>query len=378
MLAIGTVLAGVAWGGLPNAPPALAQPDSISFSSQPSNTVAGEPIVPPVTVLVQATAPEETVTSPQETLATRGEGTPVQDAGDAAIPVSGAKVIVYLRGGPGATLRATLGGTTEATTDDSGIAAFTDLTIDTPGDGYFLVAQTPGLNRVESKLFNVVEPSTPPNPPPGPQPPAPPSPGPAPPGPPQPGPPAGATLTFVRQPTGVTTGAIILPPVVVRLTGLAAGRAVTLTLRGNTGAALHGNVSTVGADGVATFSHLSISGAGSGYRLIASTAGAVSAMSAPFDVHAAKAPGDSGLWRPIALAALAAAGAGVLLGGCAAAIHRARRGRAALHGQRAHATPHPDAGTVDLGYSDSGTAPAHTVRLEPHPGRGAPHLGEES
>jgi hypothetical protein len=74
------------------------------------------------------------------------------------------------------------------------------------------------------------------------------------------------------------------------------------------------------------------------------------------------------------LAALAAIGVLVAVITGAVVIRRVRRHRAIAR-ERISATPHPDAGTVNLDRSEA--ALAHTVRLEPHADRGTPYLEDE-
>jgi hypothetical protein len=255
---IGVLLASVAWVGASTADRAQAttavaqiEPSDVSFSVEPTDTVADELITPAVQVKVS-------------------------DAYGTA--VANRPVTLALAGGESG---AVLEGTTSQQTGSDGVAVFGDLSIDRPGTGYRLVAtagfdmlEQPGAPEppsAESGPFSVLA-----------------SPAPRPPPPPAPGQPSGtATLAFVQQPTSVSAGAVMSPPVLVQLQGgdtYSAGQIITLKLLGNTGAALHGTVSAPTVGGVATFAQLSIRRAGTGYRLIASTGNAADAQSGVFSV----------------------------------------------------------------------------------------------
>lgn len=114
---------------------------------------------------------------------------------------------------------------------------------------------------------------------------------------------AGLTLTpptrlaFVTQPGGATAGAGLTPqPAVQALDDQ--GRAVpgftgpvAMALGANPGGGALGGTLTVNAvNGVATFSNLAVSAAGTGYTLVASASGLASATSAPFTVAASPTP----------------------------------------------------------------------------------------
>ena len=98
-------------------------------------------------------------------------------------------------------------------------------------------------------------------------------------------------LSFTVEPGTGTAGQAISPAVQVSVLDASAnlvpgaGNAVTLSLGPNSGgASLSGSVTGNAVDGVATFSDLTVSKAGTDYTLIASAAGLTAATSTPFDV----------------------------------------------------------------------------------------------
>src|SRR6059058_4064826 len=128
----------------------------LSFTVQPSNTVAGAAISP--AVLVTALDPA---------------GNPVPDyTGD---------VTVAFGNNPGGS---TLGGTTTVGAVN-GVARFWDLTANKTGTSYWLTATATGLNRATSSVFNIT-------------------------------PGAAAQLVFAQQPGTITGGTIFSPAVKVR------------------------------------------------------------------------------------------------------------------------------------------------------------------
>jgi hypothetical protein len=213
-----------------------AAPSGLGFASQPTDTAAGQQIAPPVTVRVQ-------------------------DRFGNLVPDHPVRVAVALE--PAATAAA-LRGTLSTVTSD-GIAEFGSLQITDPGESYALAAAAEGTGwRAVSSHFRILPPRAPA--------------------------PSGtlAALRFLRQPTGVTAGTVLSPPVAVQVTGRYGGavsdRDVRLTLRGPADALLDGRTVMPASSGVATFGELSIKRAGS-YRLIASAAGASPVESDPFTVH---------------------------------------------------------------------------------------------
>lgn len=109
-------------------------------------------------------------------------------------------------------------------------------------------------------------------------------------------PPAGAgavALGFVVQPSNGPAGAAINPPVQVAIqnssgaTVTSSTATVTISLTpgtGTTGATMGGTVSRAAVSGVATFNNLTVSPAGTGYTLTATSTGLSSATSTPFAV----------------------------------------------------------------------------------------------
>jgi len=102
---------------------------------------------------------------------------------------------------------------------------------------------------------------------------------------------AAARLAFVQQPADATYGDTISPGVTVdvldRYNNLTSSTAaITLALSNNpTGAVLGGTIPISAVGGIATFSDLTVSKAGTGYTLVASSAGPLgSAPSSPFDI----------------------------------------------------------------------------------------------
>jgi Chitobiase/beta-hexosaminidase C-terminal domain len=102
-------------------------------------------------------------------------------------------------------------------------------------------------------------------------------------------------LAFTTQPSNVVTSAPFSPAVAVSIVNSAGtvvqtSAPISLTLNGTAGStALSGAPTSTAAYGVASFPNLSISSAGSGYTLTASSAGIVSATSSPFN---ASSPAD--------------------------------------------------------------------------------------
>ncbi len=102
--------------------------------------------------------------------------------------------------------------------------------------------------------------------------------------------PQASMLAFVQQPTTVQVGATISPAVQVAVEDSSgnpftpAANPVTLALMGGSG--LAGTLTVVPVNGIATFSDLSVSSAGSGYTLIATSPGLGSATSNSFAITA--------------------------------------------------------------------------------------------
>ena len=198
---------------------------------QPSTTVAGVSIAPPVTVEILDAA-----------------GNPVPSATNA--------ITLALATNPGGS---TLGGTLTVNAVN-GVATFSDLTLNQVGTGYTLSASSSGLAGAASNAFNVIS---------G----------------------AAGRLAFLVQPGSTIVGTVITPPVVVEVLDgngnlePAANNAVTLALAANPGNSTLGGTVTVNAvNGVATFSTLTLNKTGTGYMLSASTPGLAGAVSNAFNI----------------------------------------------------------------------------------------------
>lgn len=168
----------------------------------------------------------------------------VQDAVGATISSSTSTVTLSLANNPG---NATLNGTLSVAAVN-GVAEFTDISIDTVGTGYTLLASTAGLNSATSVAFDI-------------------NPGPI------------AALNIQTQPSDSTENLAVNPSIEVALVDagnnvVTSGAApITLTLGTNTGRArLLGTTTVIANNGVATFNDIRLSEEGTGYALIASTA----------------------------------------------------------------------------------------------------------
>jgi Chitobiase/beta-hexosaminidase C-terminal domain/Right handed beta helix region len=206
-------------------------PAKLTFSRQPTNALTRATISPAVQVAVQD-ASGNTVTS-------------------ATNPVT-----LALKGGTG------LGGTLTVT-PKNGVATFSNLTVGTAGSGYTLLATSPRLTSATSTSFTISAPSTASSP---------------------------VKLAFSQQPTNALTQNAITPAVQVAvenasgITVTSATNPITLALKGGTG--LGGTLTVTPQNGVATFSNLTVSTAGSGYTLSATSPNLTSATSTSFTISA--------------------------------------------------------------------------------------------
>ena len=207
----------------------------LAFLQQPSNTVAGVAISPAVTVQIL-------------------------DAFD-NLTSSTAEVILTIGTNPGS---GTLSGTTEANAV-SGVATFSNLSIDKAGTGYTLSAFSPSdLTGTTSSTFDIT-------------------------------PAAPAKLAFLQQPSNAVAGVAINPAVTVRVLdafdNLTSSTAdVTVAIGTNPGGGTLSGTATVAAvSGVATFSNVSINKVGTGYTLDASSTDLTGATSSTFDITPAAA-----------------------------------------------------------------------------------------
>ena len=209
---------------------------ALGFKTQPTDTVAGSTITP----AVQAEMRDQF-------------GNLVPSATDAVTVAIGTNPA-------GGMLSGTL--TVNAGT---GVATFSDLSINKAGTGYTLAASAGGLTGATSSTFNITA-----------------------------APPIPATLAFVVQPSSTAAGVTITPVVQVeiqdqygaRFTG--ATNRITLAIATNpSGGTLSGTATVAAVNGAATFSDLSINKTGTGYTLGASTSGLSSATSTAFSITAA-------------------------------------------------------------------------------------------
>jgi outer membrane protein assembly factor BamB len=213
----------------------LGPPAKLGFIHGPSNAAVGAAITPAVTVAVE-------------------DASGNIETGDNATKVS----LAIGTNPSGGTLS---GGA--AVTVVAGIATFSALSINAVGTGYTLTAaSTPAYTGATSAAFNIT-------------------------------PGAAAKLAFVQGPSGAVAGAVISPAVTVAVedaggnveTGDNATK-VSLAIGTNpSGGTLTGGAAVTVVAGVATFSALSISTAGAGYTLTASSTPAnTGATSAAFTI----------------------------------------------------------------------------------------------
>src|SRR5207249_799400 len=206
------------------------------FSVQPVTTAAGAAITP----AVQVTA---------------------RDAqGNTATGFSG-DVTLAIGANPGG---GTLAGTA-AVAAASGIATFTNLSINKAGSGYTLAASATGVSGATSAAFDVAAGTA-------------------------------SQLAFTVQPTSATAGSVITPAVRVMAqdglgnTATSFTGNVSVALGSNPGGAtLAGTTTMAAVAGVATFGNLSIDKAGTGYTLTTSATGLTGQPSASFIISAAAA-----------------------------------------------------------------------------------------
>jgi hypothetical protein len=208
-----------------NLPP---QPAILAFVQQPSNVQVGGTMSPAVQVAVEDS-----------------NGNPVSAATNG--------VTLALAGGSG------LAGTLTAI-PQNGVASFSNLSIGTAGNGDTLIATSPGVGSATSASFSVT-PVTP----------------------------VAAKLAFSHQPSNALTGAPISPAITVTVED-ANGNVVTtasnqVTLALTSGAGLGGILTATPSNGVATFSNVTESAAGT-YMLSATSAGLAAATSAGFSITA--------------------------------------------------------------------------------------------
>ena len=213
----------------------------LAIRQQPTNANAGDVITPAVRVAT-VNSLGNTVTS------------------------GNAQVTLSIMTGSG-TAGASLGGT-RTVQAVNGEATFSNLRIDSVGAGYQLVATAPNLTPDTSSAFSIT---------------------------------AGATarLSFVTQPSGAVAGQALNPAPRVAILD-AAGNLVTGATTvvalyitagtGSPGAVLGGNTTVAASGGIATFSNVNVSAAGSGYTLTAAASGLASDVSSSFSISPAGPP----------------------------------------------------------------------------------------
>jgi calcineurin-like phosphoesterase family protein len=207
---------------------------ALGFVVQPTSTTTGSPITPAVQV-------------------------EIRDQFGARLTGATNSVTVALGTNPGGS---TLSGTTTVAAVN-GVATFSGLSLDQAGTGYRLAATSAGLSGATSSAFNIAAV------------------------------PVATALSFIVQPSNAGVGAAITPAMQVeirdqfgaRLTS--ATNQVSLSLGSNPGGSTLSGATTVDAvGGVATFAGISLDQAGSGYTLVAASAGLSGATSEGFDVTA--------------------------------------------------------------------------------------------
>ena len=203
------------------------------FQQQPTDTTAGQPISPAVTVAIVDPA----------------TSTPIAFDNTDTVTVS-------LNGG------GTLAGTLTQTVS-GGVETFANLSINQAGTGYTLNANSTSLAQVTSTAFAIR-------------------------------PAAADHLLFLQQPTDTTAGQAITPAVTVEILDqfnnvLTNDNTDTITVARSDGGTLNGTLTQTVSGGVATFGDLSINQAGTGYMLNANSTGLAQITSNGFAITAAAA-----------------------------------------------------------------------------------------
>ena len=183
----------------------------------------------------------------------------VLDALGNTVTTSAASVTLSITSGTG-TNGAMLSCATNPLASTSGVATFAGCKIAMPGTGYTLTATASGLASATTHPFDVVV-------------------GPA------------SQLVFSQQPSAAVAGSAFTPAVAVTVQDaggnpIANGTAtITIAIGTNPGGgALSGTIATTASGGVSVFPDLSINRTGTGYTLVASSAGLASATSTAFNI----------------------------------------------------------------------------------------------
>ena len=213
-------------------------PAQLAFQTQPSNSVAGVPIAPAMTVQVL-------------------------DAYGNLVTNATNPITMALATNPGGSI---LGGTVTVNAVN-GVATFSTLWLNKVGTGYTLSAWAIGLTFATSTAFNIT-------------------------------PAAPAQLAFAAQPSNTVAGAIINNPTGVTVQVLdafgnlvpTATNSITLAPATNPGnGKLSGTLTVKAVNGVATFTTLWLDKVGIGYTLSASAVGLTSTTSTAFNITFATA-----------------------------------------------------------------------------------------
>ncbi|HKC48401.1 MAG TPA: hypothetical protein VKB63_12440, partial [Gemmatimonadales bacterium] len=186
----------------------------------------------------------------------------VRDAGGNRVTSASTSIQLTRNGGDA---NAALSGTNPVSAV-SGLATFSNISVDSAANGYTLVASGGGLATATSNSFNITV-------------------GPA------------AKLGFrVQQPTNTVAGVNIQPSVVVELEDAGGNRVTTngttivVAIANNpAGGTLFGNTSRNTFGGLATYNNLNIHNAGTGYTLKATSGSLTQATSFGFDITPATA-----------------------------------------------------------------------------------------
>lgn len=209
----------------------VGAPFRLRFSSQPTSIVANAPFAPGVTVAIEDSIGNALPAATNQVTLTRGAG------GDSSAVLLG-----------GLTSNAVAGSVT-----------FGTATLQRAGTGYTLVASATGLASATSNPFNVSAGTA-------------------------------SRLEYRVQPTTIGPNVPITPAPQVAVTDAFGNQttssvSVAMAFGANaTGATLSGTTSTTSASGLATFSNLRLNTVGSGYTLVAASAGLTSATSDTFRV----------------------------------------------------------------------------------------------
>lgn len=185
----------------------------------------------------------------------------VQDAAGNPVTASSANITVAIGANPGS---GALSGTTTVAAV-SGLATFSDLSINKAGAGYTLTATATGLTAAESDPFTIIPDSS------------------------------TSQLVFVASPGETPALATLTPNPTVEIrdtygnTVTSADDEITVAIKSGTGdpaATLSGTTAVAATNGVATYDDLKINRAADGYRLTATAAGLSGADSASFNITA--------------------------------------------------------------------------------------------